>query len=180
MDQDALVAVVRADAERVARLLRSKAVDAKARRRARPVLMRAFAATDREDVEGDDETAAALDLVELLDAAADLQEARRELGDGALDATRPLKDVWIRTPMPDRVLPLVFVDRRTRFVAAVQERVDVNMAIDDERIAYFEARCDVKQPGMVKPIVERTDAEGERLLSSELELLRKRGRSRFS
>ena len=183
-----LLAVLQADAEAVATLLRQRRGDRQARRRARALLATSFRLLQPPSSEGNQAENAVEDVAthkgvcfaEAFEAARELASVRRALGDGALAGARRIADLWIRTPMPDRIRRLVFVQRRVQLVEAIAARSVLPLALNDERIDWMEARCRVDQPGVVKPVTTRDDAESERLLASELELLRKRGRSRFS
>ncbi len=174
--------IVASDAEEIARLLRGKGGDRDVRKRARAVLQRAFAATAFVDEDPDNEAPLpdpTVKIPELIAAAHAVEGALVELG--ARDrGIRRLREVWIRTPMWQLVPIPAAVLLRDGWSDAVFARGELPLALSEERIAWAEARCNIEQPGVVRPVRETDDPAAERLLASELELLRKKGRSRFS
>lgn len=186
MSEDAqpMLKIMAADAEAIATLLRQKRGDRSLRPRARAALATAFSLIET-GVEDSEVTVSAAgvgaaDVEVILLAAVELETVRRKLGDGAQTATRPLKDVWVRTPLPVMIMPLVYDQQRQRLVAAVCARAELPLALSEARIAWMEKRCNVEHPGVVRQVRAANSPESERLLGSELELIRKRGRSRFS
>ena len=179
-DAQSLARLLRDDAEAVAGLLRQRRGDREQRREARALLAASFALMPAPSGEDPDATPTAPDPEALLAAALAMARTRRALGDDARSSAWPIGKLWIRAPMPQRLLTLVFVAQRERLVAAIEQKLDVPLALSEARIAWAEARCNVEQPGVVREVRTADSPESERLLASELELLRKRGRSRFS
>lgn len=163
--QTPLALVLAADAEHVASLLRQKNGDRALRKQARAVLARAFVAA---------EPAA------ITTAIHELEQIRRAFGDRALAAVRPLKDVWIRAPFRELVPIPAHVRQNLAHVAELFRRGELPLALSEARVDWMQDRCNVAQPGVVRAIRANDDPAAERLLTSELELLRKKGRSRFS
>ena len=191
MDIEALWALAIADAEHVGGLLRARSGPKAMRRQARGLLARAFAILHDSAGQGSGEMSesaeappspptADLQPAELLALVGELQQARAALGDNYRRAAWRIGKLWVRTPMPERLLPLCHVRRRAKLVAAIQRRLDMPLALSDERIQWMQDRCNIEQPGVVRGVRESDNPESERLLASELELIRKRGRSRFS
>ncbi len=173
--------VMVADAEAIALLLRQRRGDKVTRRKARAVLAQAFAVIDRGDRHQEDEQRMQpVGRNEALSVQVTMQAARRALGDDYRSAVRRIADVWIRKPLPVRVMTLVFDAQRQRMLARMQARAHVPLALNDERVDWIERRCQAEQPGVVREVRPAANADSDRLLASELELIRKRGRSRFS
>ena len=182
-----ILGVMAADAEAIAALLRAKRGDKAIRRRARVALAQAFAMIDlgAQGTASPDACAAPEDdgragVADALPAARELEAVRRNLGDGAQPAVRPLREVWVRSPYPVRVMPLIYDLQRQRLVASLAARCELPMALSEARITWMETRCNIEQPGVVRQVRPADSPGAERLLGSELELIRKRGRSRFS
>lgn len=163
----ALAVLVESDARRLATLISQGGGSREVRKRARGALNRAFAA---------DPTLDALGWVEVLQG---LAEALRELGDGALDATLPVGQVWVRKPMPERLMRPRVAWRLTAQGTAIYDRCNPRLALSEARIEWFEVRCNVQSPGRLRP-VRPSEAKREPLSGSEFEFLHKRGKSPFS
>ncbi|MEY3012357.1 MAG: hypothetical protein RIT45_1092 [Pseudomonadota bacterium] len=157
------------DAARLAGLLRARAGDRSARGEARTQLALAFGlAADAE-----------ADRAALLAGLTELSHSLAALGDRGSATVRPLREVQVRTPLPDRVLRPRSAWLVDTLSARISERFDPPMALSEERIAWMEARCSQPAPGLLKPM-RQNPGEGDKLVGSEFELLRKRGRSPFS
>lgn len=186
-----LLAAIAADAARLAELLRDRGGERGWRQRARKALGRAFAAVDAGDgrpggpTEGRaDDAEPAAPQVSILAAAAVLREldaVRAGLGDPLLPGLRRLADVRIQRPLPERwQIGLAAADVEA-LVGGIVARASLPTALDDARIAWFEARCEAAAPGLLRPMRgAASGTSGERLSSGELELIRKRGGSPFS
>lgn len=162
-----LAALVESDARRLAGLVAAGGGSKEARKRARGAMGRAFAADP------------ALDAAGWVAVIAELAGALRELGDGALDAARPIGQVWVRKPMPERLMRPRVAWRLTAQGSAIYDRCNPRLALSEDRIAWFEVRCNVESPGRLRP-VRPSEAKREPLSGSEFEFLHKRGKSPFS
>lgn len=178
------------DARAVARLLRSPAAPKTARQSARACLGRAaqLLETQAEHLDGDGGEPASDEVtaghVEVSDAdvlalVLALADHRRSLGDHRA-GLRPLREVWRRSPLPERLQLPLGASRVLALVVAIDGRFNATMALSAERLGWFEKRCSEPDPTRVAK-VRPPDAEASsRLDGSELELLVKAGRSRFS
>ncbi len=95
-------------------------------------------------------------------------------------ALGPLRDLWIRVPFPERFMRPVTATRAQRLADACAGHYHLELALNDERVTWMESRCQAADPGMLRPMRQPSSDTNERLSGSELELLRKRGRSKFS
>lgn len=157
------------DGRTLADALRGRGGDRDARRLARAALAEAFA------VAGGEESS----VEELIRVLRGLREAAEALAGRPLPAIRPLAEVWVRRPMPDRILRPRTAAAVTALGDRIASRMSPPMALSEERIAWMEARCAIEAPGLVRPI-RSNPGEGDKLVGGEVELLRKRGRSPFS
>lgn len=186
-----LAMLMRCDAEVVAGCLRARAGERSDRKDARLVLNATFTLLQAlpvgagevpsGEVDPDAQPQPSLPTPEqLVTAALRLQSMRKKLEDLGKSGLRPIRDVWVRSPFHEHLLTLVFVARRERLCDAIDRRTSLPLALSEDRVEWMEKRCNVEQPGVVRKVRVAENAESERLLSSELELIRKRGRSRFS
>ncbi|MFZ4577270.1 MAG: hypothetical protein ACOYOB_02650 [Myxococcota bacterium] len=178
------------DARAVATLLRSPAAPKAARQSARACLGRAAQLLEPETATlvgaGNEPTGgeAAPEHIEVSDTdvlalVLALADHRRGLGDHRA-GLRPLQEVWRRSPLPERLQLPLCANRVLALVVAIDGRFNATMALSAERLGWFEKRCSEPDPTRVAK-VRPPDAEASsRLDGSELELLVKAGRSRFS
>ena len=173
-----LLEMIASDAEAIAALLKQRRGERAQRRTARALLAKTFSLLER--LESPPEATQQPKLHEALETQAELQRTHALLAAGRARGIRRIGDVWVRTPMPVRILPLWHVLRRDRMVNVLVAKGELPLALSEARVDWMEQRCQVEQAGVVRPVRSRQDEQSERLLASELELLRKRGRSRFS
>lgn len=162
-----LAALVESDARRLAARIATGAGAKEARKRARAALNRAFAAP------------ADLDTPGWVEVIAEVAAALRELGDGAVDATLPIGRVWVRRPLPERVMRPLVATRLTAQGSRIYDRCNPRLALSEARVEWFETRCNVESPARLRP-VRAPEAKREPLSGSEFEFLHKRGKSPFS
>jgi len=167
------------DARRVARLLQSRTGERQWRRRARAVLVRAFSLVEPEAEPEADQGAAndagGISNEELAALLRELEQVRAGLGDLAERSIRPLRLVRIQRPFPQHPTTGRSAALAMALSSAIDRRCAVDLTFDEERLAWFEARCQAADPGMLRPIVASGGKDsGQRLLGSELELIRKR------
>ncbi len=174
-----LLGLLADQAERVAGVLSQRQGDRSWRRRGRLVLGRAFAlAGPAEEAEPHRPSPSLSEIAALL---LELDEVRRGLGDLVSRSIRPLRLVRIQRPFPARRLVGRSAALATRLCGDIVDRSTLKLTISDERLAWFEARCEAADPGLLRPIrASHGDGGGQRLLGSELELIRKRGPGRSS
>jgi BMFP domain-containing protein YqiC len=170
---DALVAVMRADAEVVARAI--AVLPREVKQQARTVLWRAFALIDVGG--GDDAAAPAPVLADLLPAAFELADLRRASGDSFPCGILRLCQVRLARPLPDRILPLAGPRKTARVADAVASHFRARVALTEARIAWFEARANKTPPTHVATVRQPDEAKEAR---DALELLVRKGRSKFS
>lgn len=161
-----LLALIERDSRAIAALIGARAGDRTRRSRAREALARAFA------VENDDRDGQLASLVALA-------RAMRELGHGALNAAWPIKALWVRRPMPPYFMAPRAGSGAARLGDAVFARFQLPQALSDARLDWFEQRCRVAAPGLLRTHKQNA-GDGEKLIGGEAELVRKRGRSPFS
>lgn len=185
-----LLAWVADDGRHLAELLRQRAGDRGWRRRGRAVLVRAFSVVDAaapageraagDRAEGDDGLGA-LSLVEVTGILREIDDVRVALADPQTPGLRRLAKVRIQRPLREGLQIGRAAAGVEGLVRRIEGRTTVPMAMDDTRLAWFETRCAAAEPGLLRPIRPQDPAgSGERLSTSELELIRKRGRSRYS
>lgn len=177
----ALRPVLQLDAERLGNLLRQGAGDKAARQAGRAALAAAWhvlaeqEATDADAVV-ESVTPKAAALAELRGACALVEGSLRQLGDDRGAAARPLQQVRVARPMPDRVA----VPPSSRQTEALATQIDrhfkARVALTPERIKWFDDRAAQTPPTRVAE-VKPPEGEQER---QDLELLRKAGKSKFS
>lgn len=178
----ALRAVLQVDAERLGGLLRVGRGDKPARQAARAALATAWqflAVQDSVDGEAGEQTAAATsssDLADLRSACALVEASLRQFGDDRGAAVRPLQQVRVARPMPDRVAVPPSSRQTDALVRCVDQHFKAHVALTPERVKWFDDRAAQMAPTRVAE-VKPPDAEQER---QDLELLRKAGKSKFS
>jgi len=179
-----LIAAAVQDAQSVATLLRRAGGDRSWRRRGRAVLARAFALAesdvDEPPLDGDPGPQPP-STPEIAAVLVELEEVRRGLGDLAARRVRRLRDVRIQSPFPHARAAGRSAALASALCADIVDRSTLELTISEQRLAWFEARCEAADPGLLRPIrASRGDGGGHRLLGSELELIRKRGPGRSS
>ncbi len=178
------------DARAVATLLRLPSAPKSARQSARMCLGRAAQLLETLAGTPEDEEAPATDgeappeRVEIGDAEVlalvlALAAHRRSLGDHRT-GLRPLREVWRRSPLPERLQQPLCARRVLALVTAIDGRFNATMALSAERLGWFEKRCSEPDPTRVAKVRPPAAEASSRLDGSELELLVKAGRSRFS
>ncbi len=180
--EPALREVLSLDARHVAELLADGDGDRRSRSTARVALLRAYPFCEvAQSVEAEETVEpVASEPADLLLVLRQLEDARRSLGDDALATARRIAEVWVRTPFPQRIGRLRLASGLMALSAAVLARLEVSLALNDERITYFETRCGAIESNIGSRIRSPDRDAESRLLPNELELIRKRGRSRFS
>lgn len=164
------------DAACVAQLLRGPGVSREQRQAARSQLWHAFAllqAQERDDAPQSTDQ-------EFLDALMNLEALRTRLGDRAPWGVRKLHEVWIRSPMPERLLLPASARSTAHLTRAVERHFAATVALTAGRLAWFDKRCAQADPTHVAVVRQPDDAKTSRLSGSELSLLVKKGPSRFS
>lgn len=189
MSDASLRAALAEQARDVAALLKSAAGDRALRRRARATLVRAFALAEPapaappgpDTAESAPEDPAVGTTQEVARALREIDALLLELRGVAGRGLRPLRLMWIRTPWHEHIRPPRAATAAVALVAAIEHRAELPTAIDQAHIDWFEARCQAADPGLLRPIqVQDGKQSGQRMMSGEMELIRKRGSSRFS
>ena len=175
----ALVAILQEDAERIAALARLRRGERADRLAARLLLARVYAVL--EPLAVDHPTSAdAPDPVALAAIAVEVAALRRRLAGPGWQILRPIGEVWIREPYPEFFMRPSGATGAQRLATQREAQFSLKLALNDQRIAWMEKRCTADQPGLLRPVRTPKAGDGHRLGASELELLRKRGRSKFS
>ena len=185
-----LLEAVADDAARLASLLRDRRGDRGWRQRARAALARAFAVVEAgrghesdassppESPPPDLEAAQPSPAGSVASAAGVLREletVRQGLGDPLLPPVRRLADVRVQRPLPERRQIGRAAARVEALVGRIVARATLPTALDEARVAWFEARCETAAPGLLRPMGRAASGpSGERLSAGELELIRKR------
>lgn len=167
--------VLAQDAAFVGTAVRSAGVDKGLRQKARAILWRAFALLEPPEVEEGAEPPPTVEPGEILALLREVESLRHELGDAGAGIRR-LREVLIRTPHPEKPLPIEAARATERTARAVLRRFSVRVALDKKRMAWFEARCSEQDPTRVAK-VRQPDEKDNR---EPMELLVKKGQSRFS
>lgn len=185
------VAILRLDAARVAELVAKPGRDKGLRQRARQALWKAYAVLEAHEraealaepgVDLDDPTLAAEEPLpepaEILAILQELERLLRQMGDAAGAGARPLREVLVRQPMPERVpLPAsaVVTGHLTR---QVEGHFRVRVALTPSRLKWFDARCNESDPTRIATVRQPESKTGDE--REALELIHKNGRTRFS
>lgn len=175
-ERAAWLAVLQHDAERVAQLLRQPLASREQRQAARAQLWQAFALLE---APAGDDAAAATDA-DVAKTLHDLEMLRTALGDRSPAGIRPLQRVWIRSPLPERLVLPVSARGTDQLARAVARHFTAAVALTAQRLAWFEKRCAQADPTRVAMVRQPEDAKTSRLSATELALLVKKGPSRFS
>lgn len=125
----------------------------------------------------DDADPAALTAEGLWQATQALADLRRQLGDDRGAGARPIAEVWLRTPFPERPQVIAGALRAEVSLERLTARWRVRVAIDRERLAWFEARCQESNPTRVATVRAPSTEQSNR---DALELLVRKGPSKFS
>ncbi|MBM4344410.1 MAG: hypothetical protein FJ100_13660 [Deltaproteobacteria bacterium] len=183
----ALRAVLGTDAQRLGELLQSGVGDKLARQAARAALVAAWhqlASMDDVEAQGDSGTGALpqalpdrpADPQGLRTACALVEASLRQLGDDRGAAVRPLQQVRVARPLPDRVAVPPSSRQTDALARSVDRHFKARVALTPERIKWFDDRAAQTPPTRVAE-VKPPEGEQER---QDLELLRKAGKSKFS
>ncbi len=175
-DRAAWLAVMQQDAERLAQLLRAPAVTREQRQAARALLWQAFALLEAAAGEAEAQPTEPA----LQQTLRDLEQLRKDLGDLAPHGIRALHRVWIRSPLPERLLLPAASRATAHLTRAVERHFAAAVALTPQRMAWFEKRCAQADPTRVAVVRQPEDAKTSRLSGSEVVLLVKKGPSRFS
>ncbi len=169
--------IVQGDARRLGELVQTGGLDKLLRPVARNLLWRVWALLDPpQPDDGNDEPMAPVSLGQLRALAIELESLLRQLHDDRGAGARPIKDMRVATPMPDRVAVPPSARQTDNLARAVDRHFKTRVALTAERLAWFEARTGQTPPTTVA-VVKQPEADAER---QDLELLRKAGSSKFS
>jgi len=172
-----LTEIVREQARHLATLLRKRPGDRRSRARARDVLQQVFVLDEAEQDAKDNDPAHNKDS--WVEVCWQLVELERQFSESD-QVERCVFNWTVRVPFPERFMRPISAYRAEQLSIRCLEHWRVNLALSEERIAWMESRCSAAQPGLLRPMRQSEATRAERLSGSELELLRKRGRSRFS
>lgn len=167
-----LRAVAQADAARLAQLLQQGKVARELRPSARALLAEAWRALSEPEEPSTPPVAAAV----IAGLARDLEAMLRQCGDDHGAGARPLQQVRVARPLPDRVAVPPSARQTESLARAVGDHFRARVALTADRLAWFETRSSQQPPTQVAT-VKQPDGEPER---ADLELLRKAGKSKFS
>lgn len=179
-ETDRFVAVLQADAARLAELLKADHVDKATRQAVRSVLWRVFAVLtpppeDEAEVPAAPEQNVPTPAV-LLELVREVETWLRKLGDDRGSGAKKIKDVRVQRPLADRVAVPPSSRQTQKLADAVGDHFKTRIALTDERLQWFEGRVAPSAPTAVAT-VKQPEGDADRL---ELELLRKAGKSKFS
>ncbi len=175
----ALVAILQQDAELIADLARLRRGERADRLAARLLLARVYAVLEPPEA-AQPTSADGPDPVALAAIALEAAALRRRLAGPGWQILRPIGEVWIREPYPEFFMQPSGATAAQRLAAQREAQFSLKLALNDQRVGWMEKRCTATQPGLLRPVRTPKTGEGNRLGASELELLRKRGRSKFS
>lgn len=170
----AWLSVLQADAEQIGSLLGGGRVARELRQAARAQLWQAFALVE---LAAQGQAVAPDALRTLRDG---LEQLRRSLGDGSPAGIRPLQQVWIRKPLPPRLVLPASARATQRLVQLVEGHFSAAVALTPARLDWFDRRCSQADPTHVAQVRQPDDAKTSRLSAGEMALLVKKGPSRFS
>lgn len=179
-----LLALAQSQAETLAALVRKRHGHRRARSHARALLQRLFVLEQSQRPEqsekpGQSETPGQGDSEgDWVSLCWQLAHSERSLLEDT--ATSGLAALLVRSPFPERFMKPLTAGRAERLTSDCLDHWRVNLALSEERIAWMEARCQAAAPGLLRPIRQPDPEQSERLTDSEMALLRKRGRSKFS
>ncbi|MCO4761594.1 MAG: hypothetical protein KC502_08830 [Myxococcales bacterium] len=167
-----LASIVQHDAEHIAKLVRKRAGDRAARKAARALLLRVFGALQDEEPDPD--------VDQLSSLVVETEAMRRTLEGPGWRVLHRIAEVWVRTPYREMFMRPSCANGAQEIADVRVDRFTPQLALSEARIAWMEQRCEASQPGLLRPVRAPKQGDGHRMTSGELELLRKRGRSKFS
>ncbi len=171
------MAILADDAAFIAAAVRLPSVDKTLRQKARGLLWQAWALVQPPEPEPDADAVATPppEPSEILALLRTLMQLRIDLGDAGA-GIRPLRQVLLRKPHPERPLPIEAARATERTARGVLGHFAVRVGIDAKRLAWFEARCSEQDPTRVAKVRPPDEKDNRQ----PLELLVKKGQSRFS
>jgi hypothetical protein len=177
--------VLRADAAFVAEALRTSASRLPAGAMPDPEVLRELRAPARTALwqayaylePADDADPTSLTADGLWQATQALASLRRQLGDDRGAGAKPIAEVWVRTPFPERPQVIAGARRAEGSLERLTARWRVRVAVDRDRLAWFEARCQESNPTRVATVRAPSTEQSNR---DSLELLVRKGPTKFS
>lgn len=169
------------DAQRLGQLSKDTGLDRALRAELRPLLWQLWqvaspAQPESADEAGEEPAAAAPTLAELQALVRASSEALRRCGDDRGGGARPIQHMRIHKPFADRVVLPPSARQTQRLAQTVARHFSARLALTEARLKWFEDRANSTAPTSVAQ-VRQPEADKERL---GLELLRKRGQSKYS
>lgn len=169
------------DAQRLGQLSKDSRLDRALRAELRPLLWQLWqiaspSQPESADEAGEEPAVAAPTLAELQALERASSEALRRCGDDRGGGARPIGHMRIHRPFADRVVLPPSTRQTHRLAQVVARHFSARLALTEARLKWFEDRANSTAPTSVAQ-VRQPDADKERL---GLELLRKRGQSKYS